>query len=97
MKVDVLLSVFQSVTEYREKNEYCKDKAERTPYTPIPMGELNGILQEAKASGKDAYKIVSFALSIAAGLLEEGGAYRLNCANRGNLIVQVDSLKCNAR
>jgi len=93
VRTDVLLSVFQMVSAHREKTEYCQDKAERTPYTPIPIDDLNQCLQKVKASGNDAYKIVSFAISIVAGLMEDDGVYKLNCANRGNLIVQAEALK----
>ena len=95
MNADVLFSVFKMVSEYREENEYCENRAERTPYTPIPPGEMNRLLKEAGLNGKDVYKILSFAISIVSGLLEfDESVYSLNCANRGNLIVQVEYLKC---
>lgn len=95
MDKDILSKVFQSVSEYREDNEFCENRAERTPYTPISPNEMQRILNESDANGSDTYKILSFAISVVAGLLEfEDSVYLLNCIDRGQLIVQVEYLKC---
>lgn len=95
MDEKVLSKVFQSVSEYREDNEFCENRAERTPYTPISPDEMQHILSDAGANGNDTYKILSFAISVASGLLEfEDSVYKLNCTDRGQLIVQVEYLKC---
>ena len=66
-------------------NERCGAKA------PFEMQE---ILNQAKATGEDTYKILSFAISVVGGLLDfEDSVYKLNCTDRAQLIVQVEYLK----
>ena len=94
MDKNVLNRVFKMVSETREENEFCENIAERTPFTPISPFEMQEILNQAKATGEDTYKILSFAISVVGGLLDfEDSVYKLNCTDRAQLIVQVEYLK----